>query len=140
MALQTVPSALLAQFYEPFASGPSAQVDLSAWTGLSASGVPPATIAGGGNFTSIPIICAGWKTIAVGARLSQIGTITIQRYLDRAGLVPIGAPVSAALVANTSQWATVSDNLPFQSFVFAINNTSGSTGNLDRFSALVQAI
>lgn len=138
VALLATPE-LLSEFFQPFSTGPVAQADLSAWPGLSATGVPGATIGAGGNFTSIPIICPGWRSIAVGARLSQVGTITIQRYLDRLGVVPVGALVSASLVANTSNWATVNDGLAFQSFIFAINNTSGSLGNLDRFAALVAA-
>jgi hypothetical protein len=130
---------LLSEFFQPFATGPMAQADISTWSGLSAAGAPGATIAGGGNYTSLPIACPGWKNIAVGCRLSQTGTITIQRYLDKAGQVPVGAPITASLVANTSNWATVNDGLPFQSFTFIIANTSGSLGNLDRFAAVVQA-
>lgn len=139
MALSPGTPELLSEFFQPFATGPAAQVDLSTWAGLSAAGVPGATIAGGANFTSSPIQVPGYRNLAVGARLSQTGTITIQRYLDKAGQVPVGALISVSLVANTSNWATVNDGLPFQSFVFVIANTSGSLGNLDRFAALVQA-
>lgn len=139
MALIPGSPELLAEFFQPFSTGPAAQVDLSTWTGLSAGGVPGATIGAGGNFTSLPIQVPGFRNIGIGAKLTQSGTITIQRYLDKAGLVPVGALISVVLAANVSNWATVNDGLPFQSFVFVINNTSGSTGTLSNFAVLLQA-
>lgn len=137
--VQIAASELATQYWEPGGVGPATQADLSTWSGLSAAGPPGATIGAGGNYTSLPIQVAGFKNIAVGVKLSQTGTITIQRFMDRAGLVPIGALISSPLVANTSNWATVNDGIPFQSFVFVISNTSGSVGNVSLFSALVQS-
>lgn len=137
--VQIAASELSTQYWEPGGVGPATQADLSAWAGLSAAGPPGATIGAGGNFTSLPIQVSGFKSIAVGVKLSQAGTITIQRFMDRAGTVPIGALISSTLVANTSNWATVNDGIPFQSFVFVISNTSGSVGNVSLFSALVQS-
>lgn len=132
-------SELLSQYWEPGGVGPATQADLSAWAGLSAAGPPGATIGAGGNYTSGVIVCPGFKSLAVGVTLSQAGTITIQRYIDKAGLVPIGALVSTTLVAATANWATVNDGLPFQSFKFVISNTSGSVGNVTNFGALAQS-
>jgi hypothetical protein len=139
MAAAIAADELLARYWEPGALGPSAQADLSGWAGLSAGGPPGATIPNGGNYTSGVIACPGFKALAVGVKLSQTGSITIQRYIDKAGTVPIGAAITAALVANTSNWATVNDGLPFQSFTFVIANTSGSVGNVSNFGCLVQS-
>lgn len=139
MAVNFAAAELLTQYWEPAATGPVVQADLSAWSGLSGSGPPAATIGAGSNYTSGAIVAPGFKSIAVGVTLNQTGTITIQRYIDRAGLVPVGAPITAALVATVANWATVNDGLPFQSFKFIIANTSGSLGNVSNFGCLVNA-
>lgn len=137
--VSVTPSELASQYWEPQSIGPVAQVDLSTWSGLSPTGVPGATIGAGSNYTSGVIQANGFKSIAVGAKSTQVGAITIQRFMDAAGLVPIGALVSASLVASTSQWATVNDGLPFRSFQFSITNTSGSSATLSNFAAILSA-
>lgn len=99
----------------------------------------PSTIAGGGSYQSGIIYSDGYKSISVGAKLSQVGSITIQRYLDAAGTIPVGAPITAALAANTANWATVNDGVAFLSFQVTIANTSGSIGNLSNTGILLAA-
>lgn len=112
-------------FPQAFSVGP--QILVTSPTGMT---VLPLTIAGPGSYVSGVIAANGFKTIAVGATLSQTGTITIQRYLDAAGLIPVGAAITAALVAATPNWAVSTDSTPFLSFQVTIANTSGSLGNL----------
>lgn len=90
----------------------------------------PTTIAGGGNWASGIIPGAGYNKLATTAQLSQAGTLTIQRYVNAAGTIPIGAAIVQALSANTLGYAAVNDGLPFASWQVTIANTSGSVGNL----------
>lgn len=127
------------QYWEPVAQGPIAQVDLSASTIISANPPTVGTIPASGNYTSNVIPSDGFKSIGVGCTSSQVGAITIQRYLDKAGLVPVGALISAALVAATPQWATINDGLPFQSFKVSITNTGGGAATITNFGLLMGA-
>jgi hypothetical protein len=131
-----VSNELGSQYWEPVATGPVAQCDVSAWPGTP---VPPATIAAGGNFTSNVIVSDGFKAIAVGVLSSQAGAISIQRYLDRAGLVQQGAPISAVISAGVAQVCNSNDGLPFQSFKFVITNTGSAVANLSNFACLLNA-
>lgn len=133
------------QYWEPFAVGPVAQVDLvSSDPGLLNPGAGNAlptigTISAAGNWTSAVVYADGFKAIGVGAKSTQTGAINIQRYLDRAGLVPIGAVLTAALLANTAQWLSANDGVPFQSFTIQITNTGGSAATVTNFAALLSA-
>ena len=66
------------------------------------------TIAASGTLTSAVIPTAGLMHFALGATLSNAGTISVQRYLDGGGVVPTGAAITQALTAAT---AGVLDNL-----------------------------
>jgi hypothetical protein len=129
------------QYWEPFANGPVAQVDMVANDPAQLSAALPTvgTIAASGNWTSNVLISDGFKAIGAGCKSTQTGAINIQRYLDRAGTVPVGAVVTAALVANTSQWATVNDGVPFQSFTVQITNTGGGAATITLFDILLSA-
>lgn len=132
------------QYWEPVSNGPVAQVafisDPNSDKALFGPTLPTTgQIAAGNNWLSIPVIADGFKAIAVGAKSTQVGAINIQRYLDRAGQVPVGAVITAALVANTAQWATVNDGIPFQSFTVQITNTSGSPATVTNFEVLLNA-
>jgi len=90
----------------------------------------PATIAGSGSWASGIMPANGAKALAASATLSQAGSLTIQRYIDAAGTVPIGMPVVAVLSATVANTVAVNDGLPFASWQVTVANTSGSTGNL----------
>lgn len=100
---------------------------------------PPATIAGGSNWNSGPILSIGRGGIAAGATLSQTGTLTLQRYIDKAATIAIGSAVTAAMTANTPATVDVVDGLPCGSFTIVVANTSGSTGNLTGVAILMTA-
>ena len=129
------------QYWEPYAVGPVGQVDLvnKDPTLLGPTLPTTGTIAASGNWTSGVVFADGFKAIGVGAKSTQTGAINIQRYLDRAGSIPVGAVITAALVANTAQWATVNDGVPFQSFTIQITNTGASPATVTNFGALLAA-
>ena len=82
-----------------------------------------------------PVVLASGLTIAAAVMSSQAGSITLQRYLDRAGAVPVGEPITAS----EPQTVIASDGVPFQSFTIRITNTSGSVANLSDFTCLLNA-
>ena len=113
----------------PTDAGPLCQVfinqaTLSATYGLSGAGV-----------VSAPILSGGYRTLAVGAQSTVAGTITVQRYLDAAGTIPQGPPITAALTANTPGVANVTDGSPFQSFTVEVTGT----GTLSNVGVLLQS-
>jgi hypothetical protein len=131
-----VSNELNAQYYEPVATGPVAQCDISTWSGLPP---PPASLAASGTWTSGVIVADGYKAIAAGVLSSQAGAISIQRYLDRAGNVPQGPAISATITAATAQVCNANDGAPFQSFVIKITNTGTVAATLSNFACLLNA-
>lgn len=132
-------SELNTQYWEPVAQGPVAQADLSA-SGQLGPGGPPTSIPNASSYQSNVIINAGFRVIALGCTSANTGVITIQRYLDRAGLIPVGAPITANLTAATAQWAIVTaDGVPYQSFKFQISNTGAGSAAITNFGLLLGA-
>jgi hypothetical protein len=68
----------------------------------------------------------GLRAIVAAFKSTQVVTITIQRYLDAAGLMPVGAAGTQALTANVSGYAIVNDNVPALFFDVQVANASGS--------------
>jgi hypothetical protein len=107
--------------------------------------VPAAThglassIAASGSTVSNLLFADGYKVLAAGATSTQNGQIQVQRYLDDAGLVAQGGPVTGALTANTAGVVNVTDGAPFSSYKVTITNSGGSTATLTNVAILQQA-
>lgn len=84
-------------------------------------------IAAAGNIKSNVIKTLGWQKGGVGLTSSQAGVLSVQRYLDQAGTIPVGAAITANLTAATAAAVTWSDGLPCQSIQIEVTNSSGST-------------
>ena len=97
------------------------------------------TIAASGSTVSNLLFSDGYKDLAVGATSSQNGQIQVQRYLDDAGLVAQGGPVTASLSAGVPGVVNITDGNPFSSYKVTITNTGGSTANLTNVAILQQA-
>lgn len=98
------------------------------------------TVPAGGNLPGNVLVSNGWKLFAVGLTSTQAGQISIQRFLDLAGTIPQGAPVTAALTAATAAYATVgTDGLPFASLQVTVSNSGGSAATLSKVQGLFQA-
>ena len=120
-------------FIEPFAVGPVMQAV------PVPQNAPPGTIAAAGTFDLGLMNSDGYKVLAVGATLSNAGSIVVQRYIDPNGTVPQGAAVTGALVATTAAILNINDGLPFATFDVKIVN-GGSTGaTLTNFGMLLNA-
>ena len=130
-----VSNELGSQYWESMAIGPVAQADISAWSALGVPSTVPAT----GSWNSNLLRSDGFKMISVGATSSQAGTLSIQRYLDAAGLVAQGAAVSQSLSAGTPAVVNVVDGLPCQTFKITITNSSGSVATITNFACLLNA-
>ncbi|RKR46309.1 hypothetical protein [Paraburkholderia sp. BL17N1] len=116
--------------------GPSLQAVISAaQLGLNAQ-VPAS-----GQLQSAVLLSNGWKYFALGLKSTQAGAVTIQRFLDAAGTVAIGAPVTATLTANTAQTVSIgtADTLPFMSYQVTVTNTGGAAATLSNVAGLLQA-
>ena len=98
------------------------------------------TIAASGSTVSNLLFADGYKALAVGATSTQNGQISVQRYLDDAGQVAQGAPVTSPLTANTPGVVNITDGQPFSAYKVTITNSSGSTAaTLSNVAILQQA-
>ncbi len=120
-------------FIQPFAVGPVMQ----------ALPIPqvatPGTIAASGTYDAGLMPSDGYKVLAVGATLSNAGSISVQRYIDINGTVPQGAAVTAALTAGAAGILNVNDGAPFASFDVKIVNGGATVATLTNFGMLLNA-
>lgn len=68
--------------------------------------------------------------VVAGATSDHAATLTIQRYADLAGNVPVGALISQAMSAGVAAWAGVADGIPYLSYVVSIINSAGAVANI----------
>lgn len=93
----------------------------------------PSTVANGATWQS-DLLPAGFAGATAGILSDHAGTLTLQRYADLAGLLPVGALISQAVVANTPAWVGANDGLPFLSFNVEFVNASGAIANIASIS------
>lgn len=93
----------------------------------------------GGNVQSLAVRSCGFKSGAVSLQSTQPGAINVQRYLDEAGTIPVGAVITAALVAATQNWVTWNDGVAFGSFKITVTNTGVAPGTISIFGLLLQS-
>jgi hypothetical protein len=127
---------LSSEFFNVTGMGPAAQTTVVQSPALT-------SIAISGTYTTGVVVSNGYQIIAVGVTSSQAGTVTIQRFLDRAGTVPVTTTLSTPVVAATPLVVVVNafnDHLPFASFIITVTNSSGSTvANITNFAVLLQS-
>lgn len=107
-------------------AGPPVQVYIP----LTGTGAPVFTAG-----TSQVIPSGGYPRIAITVTSSVGGTLSVQRFLDAAGTIPQGAPVTLALTAATSGTLNIADLAPCQSFTVGV--PSGAT--LTKAAVLLQS-
>lgn len=100
---------------------------------------PPATLAPSAVWDSGPISGGGFSKLVATAQLNQTGTLSIARYIDLLGLVPVGPVPVQAMTANILASVAVNDGYPFASWRVKVTNTSGSTANLTNVNLLEQS-
>lgn len=72
-------------------------------------------------------VSVGLSQISAGCILSSSGSISIQRYLDAAGTIPQGSPVSTNLLPGVGGSVAIGDGLPFASYNITVAGTPGAT-------------
>jgi hypothetical protein len=102
------------------------------WSQGQSHGLPAVIPAGSpGQIVSNVINTFGLNKGAVGLQSTQAGNLTVQRYADAAGQIPLPAVVNGAptvaIVANTPICVTWADGTPTGSIQITITNSSGST-------------
>lgn len=121
------------QFIQPFAVGPVMQTTPIIPT-------PPTTIAATSSWSSGVLPSDGYKALAIGVTSTQAGAIDVTRYIDAAGTIALDNPaLTKALLASTAAVLTVTDGLPFASFVVTVTNTSASAATVTGFGILMNA-
>lgn len=95
-------------------------------------------IAASGNVKSNIIPSYGWQKGAVGLQSNEPGALSVQRYLDKVGTIPVGAVITGTIVASTPVAVTWSDGLPYGSFQVTVTNTGGTQANLTDITVLLQ--
>lgn len=99
----------------------------------------PAVIADGATYDS-DLMSAGFGALAVAVTSDHAATLNVQRYADLAGLAPVGAVITVALVAATPKYVSVADGLPYVSFNVQIVNGAGASANITNAAILTGAL
>lgn len=110
-------------------------VDATGQVGIGLTG----TVDASGTLTSDLFVNNGLTNFAFGAKLTQAGTLLIQRYLDAEGTIVQGAAVTQALTANTAGVLNLSDTKPWASGRVSIINGGTVAGTLSLLGGLLQA-
>jgi hypothetical protein len=97
----------------------------------------PSTVAANSTGSSSAINTLGMTRGAVGLQSTQAGTLTVQRYVDAGGLIPLSTPATAPLVANTPVSVGWSDGLPCGSIIISVANSAGSPATLSLATVLL---
>ncbi len=118
----------------PHDIGPALQYPIPAATLSLAVSVPSA-----GSVQSAILGSYGWQKGSVGVKSTQAGTLSVQRFLDAAGAIPIGAPISAVLIGGTANSVSWTDGIPYASFKITVSNSGGSAATLSNVAVLLQA-
>ena len=109
---------------------------------IASNNVPnavPATIAASGNWTSGAIIQVMNPVILAAVTSDQVGNLTIQKYADKAATIAVGNPVTQAITASVTAWATDNDTVPYLSFTVTVTNTSVTTANISNLAILTSS-
>lgn len=85
--------------------------------------------------TSAAINTQGLTRGTVGLQSDHAGTLNVQRYADVAGVVPVGAVLTVAVVAATPITVGWADGLPSGSFTVQFVNSAGASANLTNVTA-----
>lgn len=89
----------------------------------------PVTLANGATWDS-DLCPAGAGSVMFALTADRVLTVNIQRYADLAGLVPVGAVVTAPTVAATPLNIQVNDGVPYLSFNLQLVNASGALATI----------
>lgn len=95
----------------------------------------PTTVIDGATWQS-DLLPAGFAGAIAAILSDHAGTLTLQRYADLAGLLPVGALITQAVTGNTPASAGAVDGRPFLSFNVSFINGAGAAANIAAFSII----
>lgn len=95
----------------------------------------PTTIAADGSWNS-DLIPGRFGGVIAGVTSSQAGVLSVQRYADLAGNVPVGPVSSQDLTGGTPAWTGFADGLPYLCFAVNITNPGGTIANITDIAIL----
>lgn len=87
-------------------------------------------VADGATGVSSVINVQGLFKGSAGLVSSHAGTLSVQRYADAQGAIPVGAALTVPLVATVGNAVGWSDGLPIGSVVVSVINSAGAVANL----------
>jgi hypothetical protein len=92
-----------------------------------------------GSVVSQAIISGGLKNFSFGITSNETATISIQRYIDNLGTIPVGAAITGSLTANTAGYVDSVDSVPYQSFIITVSNSTSTAATISNCALLLQA-
>ena len=98
----------------------------------------PATIAASGSWQSGYVPYNDLNAVSAAIKSTEAGELTLQRYLDNAGNIPVGAAVTATITAGTVATVSVNDGVAATSFQVTATNTSGSAATISDTAIVLQ--
>ena len=108
--------------------------------GVTPPTVSPETIAASGTYQTGIIAIIGYPGIGIACQLTQVGSISVQRYLDAAGTIPTGSAITATLTANTLGVANITnDGVAWLSYQVTITSSGGATATVTTFAMTASA-
>lgn len=82
----------------------------------------------------------GFNSAVVAILADKVLTVTVQRYVDAAGVLPVGAAGTLTSVANTAGYTSaLSANVPATHFKVTVANASGATAVVSNFAIALQS-
>jgi hypothetical protein len=96
----------------------------------------PTTIPAAGTYDSGVMGGSGYNRLAAAVTSSQNGVLSITRYIDAAGTIPIGTVATQALTAGTPGWTWINDGMPFASWRVTVTNPGGTPANITNAALL----
>lgn len=140
MPIATVASELTGGFEQPFSQAGKVQINSFIGMPVGAASVAAGATAIPGTspaYTSPLLFADGYQVITIALTMAAAGTLVITRYLDAAGTMARPASTTS-IVSATALIVDITDDLPFLTFQFVINNT-GSATFLSAFAFIMNA-
>lgn len=110
------------------------------WATLPALSVGlPNTIVAGGNASSATIPTIYMPHIVVSVTSSQNGSLSVQRYVDAAGLIAQGSALTAAITGGSAAVVDNADGKACGSIIINVTNTGAVTATVTKVTVILLA-
>lgn len=79
----------------------------------------------------------GYMNLSVSVEFTNNGVLSVQRYVDQAGIVPQGTPITVTVIPEIASVLNVGDQIPFGSFTVSLANEDATDGTVTNFYILL---